>query len=209
MCNRGNPHDSTHEKSFTGSVAMAVTYSHGLVALARSLDAAEVATRAALWHFDDIDADEPEKATHSHELTRAHINNFAETLPALRALFLSLVRQESPGWKIEPNGLGDACPPAEVTALFRPVIDTQLRLRQIDGQPPSQLLALPEEVRSSCGDRRAIFFDGDLFIIPHEFDDSFVEVWFRRALSYWPDGGAYPLYLTKRAYGWQAYGIER
>lgn len=189
---------------------MNITYSEDLVALVRNLDRAEVSVRAANWFFSNTEMDDPEQfngAGGFHAWVWGNIQNLEKSLPELRALFLKRVRAESGLLKIEAGVTGDAQPPAEVIAAIEPVIKAVLHV-SLNSEPPHEVLELPNAVVERCGKNRLIFFDGEVFIIPPEISDSFVEVWFRRYFA-WSDGSAYPMYLVNWPYGWQAYGIER
>lgn len=188
-----------------------MNYSEKLVALARSLDCAEVCVRAANWHFSQIEEDDPEQfndAGEYHAWTWGNILNLKRSLPGLRATFLSMVKEESEGWDILPNKLGDAASPKEVDALMRGVIERPIFGLLPNNESPAKLLELPALAKSKVGDSRTVVWDDEIYMIPSTMTDSFVEIWFRRAFG-WDDGGAYPVYLVKRQYGWQAYGIER
>lgn len=202
--------DVKNDERNLGEASIMFVYSDHLVALVRSLDSAEVSVRAANCHFSNVEMDHPKQfhdAGGYHAWAWGNSLNLEATLPGLRSFFLSKVREESRGVLINPNGLGDAYPPDEIKELFGPVTETDIYF-STGGLSPAKKLELPNEIRAECGNSRVVEFDGQVFIIPESFTDSFVEVWFRRAYSDWTDGGAYPMYLTKRAYGWQAYGIE-
>lgn len=134
------------------------------------------------------------------------LERFADQLPSLRATFKSMVAAESEDVSIEENRLGDVHPPAFVESAFRPVLDDYIKHRPAT---LSVLATLPDSLKAQTNENRVVYWDNEVYIIPDSFPDSFVEVWFRRAFGYWEDGGAYPLRLEKRDYGWQAFGIER
>lgn len=184
-------------------------YSDGLVNFARALDSAEMAVRTCAWHFGDLESYTPETLADSDGVpswARRSLETFSAQLPALRLTFRSMVEAESEGIPIEANALGDAQPPTFVQAAFAPVLAGYINHRPAIISP---LMTLPDLLRGQMSDRRVVYWDGETYIIPASFSDSFVEVWFRRAVGYWEDGGAYPLRLEKREYGWQAFGIER
>lgn len=197
--------------AYTACTERHMEYSPSLVALARSLDCAEVCVRAANWHFSQIEEDAPEQfndAGEYHAWTWGNILNLKRSLPGLRAAFLSMVKEESKGWDILPGKLGDALPPKEVEAMMREVIERPLFRLLPSNESPAKLLELPDIAKSKTGEDRVVVWDDEIYAVPDTMTDSFVEVWFRRAFG-WSDGGAYPVYLVKRKYGWQAYGIER
>lgn len=188
-------------------------YSDYLVSLARSLDCMEVCVRAAAWHFSYEQEDQ--ERFHGGGGYAAwvcgNMENLAATLPGLRAAFLLGVQAENPDFHVVANALGDVDAPVQITSLFEPILDEKIHVA-VEGEreePPGSLLTLPDNILVQLAGRRIVFFDGFAHIIPEEFSDSFVEVWFRRQYGLERDGGAYLVYLTKRAYGWQAYGLER
>lgn len=184
-------------------------YSDTLVSFVRLLDTAEMAVRTCRWHFGDLEDYTPEIMANPVGVpswAQQNLEKFAEQLPVLRATFKNMVEAESKGIPIEPNRLGDAQPPSLVQAAFAPVIDGYINYRP---ETPPTLLTLPDDLKEKVLNRRIVYWDGETYIIPADFPNSFVEVWFRRAVGYWEDGGAYPLRLEKREYGWQVFGFER
>lgn len=160
------------------------------------------------------------------------------SLPGLRACVVATLRKETEGIAIEAHALGDACAPPLVKRMFESVWNgtdyddgfaERARIERVYrhhfSEPTSEVEAhrhdlsesqnsevlnkLPNWMNRYREDRKAIFFDGELFVVPHTMSDSFVEVWFRRAFADMGDQGAYPLYLVVRPYGWQCFGIER
>lgn len=212
---------------------MSIQYSDFLVSLVRSLDRADVAVRAASWFLQDVDLEVSDEDAHAIvpqdfvSWTRERVNALHHSLPGLRACVLSTVRKESEGIAIEADALGDACAPPSVKRMFEPVWRGTdygdgwgRRRRQMDAHRPQKIESvesekcglenrLPNWMEGYRADRRAIFFDGELFVIPHTMSDSFVEVWFRRALVDMGDHGPYALYLIRRPYGWECFGHEQ
>lgn len=187
-------------------------YSPNLVGIVRALDAAEMAVRSTLWHFDDhaMSPDDPMKDPESlASWASQNVEALGKSLPALRQLFHQMVSAETPGIEIERNRLGDACPPPFVQAVFDPMEATIVRHLPASDIAIAALPTLPESVKAQTGDSRVVYWDGEVYVIPRDVPDSFVEVWFRRGTGYWDDGGAHPLRLEQRSYGWQAFGIER
>lgn len=185
------------------------SYSDALVGFVRALDSAEMAVRTGRWHFGDLDIFEPDVMANREDVpswARQSLEVFADQLPTLRSMFRNMVGQESNGLLIEANDLLDAVPPSFVEAAFKPVLAGYIKHRPA---LISALDGLPESLVAAVKGQRAVYWDGEVYLIPNDFPDSFVEVWFRRSVGYWEDGGAYPLRLEKRSYGWQAFGIER
>lgn len=185
------------------------TYSDALVGFVRALDSAEMAVRTCNWHFGDMEVYTPELLADPIDVpswAKQSLERFADQLPVLRAIFKSMVAAESEGLFLEANGLGDVHPPTFVEEAFAPVLDGYIK-----HQPAtlSTLATLPDSLKEQTKDCRVVYWDNEVYLIPESFPNSFVEVWFRRAIGYWEDGGAYPLRLETRAYGWQAFGIER
>lgn len=168
-----------------------------------------MAVRTCSWHFGDMEVYTPELLADPIGVpswAKESLEKFADQLPVLRAMFKSMVAAESEGIFLEANRLGDVHPPTFVEEAFRPVLDGYIR-----HQPTTilTLLTLPDSLKEQTKDCRVVYWDNEVYLIPESFPDSFVEVWFRRAVGYWEDGGAYPLRLETRPYGWQAFGIER
>lgn len=187
-------------------------YSAALVGMVRALDAAEMAVRSSLWHFD-WHATEPHEPMQD-ELSVAcwacrNVEALDDALPALRALFREMVAAENVGVEIHSNQLGDACAPEFVLALLDPLRIPTIRTPKGTETHVTALTELPNAIKAQVGDTRVVYWDGEVFIIADNIPDSFVEVWFRRSMGSWDDGGAYPLRLEQRCYGWQAFGIER
>lgn len=136
-----------------------------------------------------------------------NMQNLRATLPALRAAALSAIQEAHPGYLISANALGDFEAPAEIAAIMAPIMESPLYGNDLGCHPPKRLMEIPNRLLQKH-DGRFVVFHGDAFLIPASLSDDFVEVWFRRSLGFWIDGGAYPAYLTKRPYGWQAYGAE-
>jgi hypothetical protein len=187
-------------------------YSPVLVGLVRSLDAAEMAVRTVGCHFGDMEMlpetemDDPESVA---SWANMNVNAFGDSLPVLRELFRKMVKAENIGVVIEANALGDACAPPFVLAVFDPIQESLLKHRPSSDIAIATLTNLPDSVKVEAGGSKVVYWDGEVYVIPADVPDSFVEVWFRRAFGYWHDGGAYPLRLDRRNYGWQAFGIER
>lgn len=188
------------------------SYSAALVGIARALDAAEMAVRSSLWHFDDhaMEPDEPMKDEESvASWACQNVGALSNTLPALRTLFREMVAAENVGVEIQCNRLGDARPPQFVLAVLDPLQIPLVSTPDGTDRYITALTELPDALKAQVGDSRVVYWDGEVYIIADNIPDSFVEVWFRRSMGYWVDGGAYPLRLEQRSYGWQAFGIER
>lgn len=188
----------------------ASTYPRELIALVRSLDCAEVCVRVADHYLGNLEQDDPQSYYEGGaypQWLHGNTMNLRATLPELRAAALCAVRLKHPELGIAANALGDFEPPTAVAAIMAPIIKNPLYGNNLGGHPPKRLLEVPARLSQSHQGRFIIFY-GDAFLIPSEISDDFVEVWFRRSLGFWSDGGAYPAYLEKRPYGWQAYGVE-
>lgn len=187
-------------------------YSLELVALVRAADAAEMAVRSGLWHFNDhaMHAEAPMADPESLPSWACYnLEAFQQTLPALRSLVFQMVSAAHPGVEIEANRLGDACPPQFVLDVFEPIQDTMMRHLPTSELSIVKLPDISARLKTQVGDNRIVYWDGEVYIIPQHVPSSFVDVWFRRAMGYWEDRGAYPVRLEARTYGWQAFGIER
>lgn len=187
-------------------------YSPELVALVRAVDAAEMAVRSGLWHFDDhaVHPEEPMADPESLPSWACYnLEAFQQTLPVLRSLVFQGVSAAHPGVVIEANRLGDACPPQFVLDVFEPIQDAIIRHLPSSEIAIAKLPDLSDRLKKEVGDNTLVYWDGEVYIIPQHVPSSFVEVWFRRAMGYWEDCGAYPVRLEVRSYGWQAFGIER
>jgi hypothetical protein len=192
----------------------ASTYSQAFLALVRTLDCAEVCVRAAGQHFSNLEQDDPDAYSGgggSAQWTDANLQCLRGTLPGLRSAAWVGICEQHPGMAIPRNALGDFDTPKAIAELWRPVIKKYLQgeLHELGDSLPQRLLAMPERLTQLHAGRFVVFND-EAHPIPDSFSDGFVEVWFRRALGSWyEDNGAYPAFLVKRPYGWQAYGIER
>lgn len=187
-------------------------YSTELVGLVRAVDAAEMAVRSCLWHFDDHSVHPENPMADAESLpswASYNVEAFQQTLPVLRSLVFQMVCAANPGVVIEANSLGDASPPQFVLDVFEPIQDTIFRHLPSSEIAIAKLSDLPDRLQKEVGDNRVVYWDGEVYAIPQHVPSSFVEVWFRRAMGYWQDGGAYPVRLEVRSYGWQAFGIER
>lgn len=184
-------------------------YTDAVVELVRTLDHADVMVRALYWHFGELREDAPEFFEGVGSVGRwskGNFENFVATVPGLRSAFVSILKVQSPGIEVTTDRIGDA-----TTAGIAEFISHWMATRTIGpgDQPPEATVVLPDKVSVAAEGRRVILFDGEAIFVPEGVSDSFVEVWFRRGFGGWRDGGPYPLYLVKRGYGWQGYGVER
>lgn len=187
-------------------------YSYALVSLAKTVDTADVAATGVEYFFDDMENDDPERYNCPSEYSawaRSHNENLRATLPGLKTIFLEALRRETPGVQIETNSFGDALAPEPVLQLLKPVTASWFAYPQSRDLTTVDL-ELPAKVKMPADGERIILFDGDGYVVPASINDSMIEVWFRRTFyGNHGDREVYSLYLTKRAYGWQAYGLER
>lgn len=202
-------------KGMGGSASL--RYSDGLVALVRTLDAAQVTVMAANHHFYNMEMDEPD-AYRGKLPSWVHGNakHLESALPGLRATCAERLVAETKafGVSVQLDETGDALVPTSIKEAFGPIHDSAIWLHgergsvlgtmQVD-EPPCVLSAT---VQRELGERKGVAFDDELFVIPQGLDDSVVEVWFRRVYGMWRDGGPYPCFLASRSFGWQAYGAE-
>lgn len=192
------------------STSSSLQYSSTLVSLGRAVDTANVATQSAEWFLSDLALDEPDTYNHPCGMpawARTHNKNLAAALPELKGVFVDVLRRETTGVHVGLDEWGDPLAPASIQQLFQPVLDSVF----FYGGHDDTLFVdthLPHDVAKPTNGERIILFDGEGDVVPTTISASVLEVWFRRILR-GADGQAYPLYLTKRTYGWQAYGTER
>jgi len=185
-------------------------YSDKLVSVFRTLDCIRLCAHANTQAFglDDIEDEDINSADPGGWLgwMKDNIDNLGGYLPDLQHLANTMLQAEST-FTVDCDSRGGIIVPNEVSALLQPLIDKSIYVKRKPGYS-NVVEDVPADVNEICGNQRVVLWDDDVYLIPDSIPDSFVEVWFPRMFS-WPEGDVYPLYLSKRDYGWQAFGRER
>lgn len=190
-----------------------IAYSDRTVALVQALDRCEVALAAAQqWFPEELEAGFQDEQFPIDVTVAQH------SLGILRDLAYETVAGESP-FRVERDQTGAPKAPQEIIRLFRPLhhggLCVRLRDRSDLGSGNVTVESLSSEALRIARGHRVIVdaTEGALKLLPDDWDDAFIEVWYRRSYgtdlpgSLWP--GAYPCYLVARDYGWQDFSLER
>ena len=191
-------------------------YPAELISLVRLIDRADCAFRVTNSDYSNVQFDSPRLYQKSYEHSHMFLHALNSSVIAARALLLTLVKHYSPGVLIEARQNGDA----ELPVCWQPVFIGIQECSMISVPKPSHeaLIHALDEVGISnlAPGQRVILSDNEAYLVPADLPDSFIEMWWRRSMTWTPGSGfsddpgsAYHVYMESRAYGWQVYAVER
>ena len=190
------------------------TYSETAVALARAYDRADMLCKSGFWYFHHLKEADPQAFGTFENLDDSawishHLESLDKSMEGMRrALSELIVQQTQPFCAVDIDQNGYVVVPDAIEALLQGSMDS-IYLGELKGGVERSVMAA--RVAEIIDGRKAIVWDDDVYFLPRDMPNDFIEIWWRR-LDNGPgmDDTLYPLYLEpNRLYGWDCIGIKR